>query len=141
MANIKKSIRTIKRISVPWYITLLFALAAVALVPWLIHLSHTLPVTHLDRDWDKAWAGLDIAEFAAIGLTALFGALRSNWIIITSTAAGTLLLFDAWFDTTTAGNVHEHTISILSAILLEIPLAAIAYFVAYKATRRISSNS
>ena len=141
MAKINKVKKTLKGISVPWYVTVLFALTAIALIPWLIHLSYTLPLTHFDKGWNKAWTGLDIAEFAAIGLTALFALLRSFWIIITSTASGTLLLLDAWFDTLTAGSGREHTISMLSALLLEIPLAILAFTVAYKVTRRISLNA
>jgi hypothetical protein len=54
--------------------------------------------------------------------TAVLGLLRRQLIVLSAFATGVLLLCDAWFDVTTAGP-HGRLLSILSAVLVEIPVA------------------
>jgi hypothetical protein len=53
--------------------------------------------------------------------------------MLVSTAAGTLLICDAWFDVLTAATSAERWIAVLLAIFLELPLAGFCYWVAYSA--------
>jgi hypothetical protein len=110
----------------------LFAIAAIALVPWTAWLSHSLPPTHLDRRWSIAWSGLDVGEFVALALTAYLGMRKSGWIIVAASIAGTLLLVDAWFDCLTATAGWEYLGSLLSAVFAELPLSILAFTIAYR---------
>ena len=45
-------------------------------------------------------------------------------------AAGTLLLVDAWFDITTAGTTSDLIQAVVSAAVVEIPMAMLAFWIA-----------
>ena len=80
-----------------WVITIL-ALVAIALLPWVLWLTVTLPSRHVSEHWDAAWVGFDVAEILAFALTAYAAWRRAPWLQGAASAAGTLLLSDAWFD-------------------------------------------
>jgi hypothetical protein len=100
-------------------------LAAVALVPWTLWLTYTLPSRHVTHHYDLAWVGFDCVLAVAIGLTAC-AALR-GWRTLVPLAAvtGTLLLSDAWFDVVTSAGGGELLEAILLAAVAELPLAAL----------------
>jgi hypothetical protein len=109
-----------------------FAVAALLLVPWTAWLAGTLPSDHLDRRWDVAWTGFDVGLLFSLGATAYFGLRKSGWVIIAATIAGSFLLIDAWFDCLTAKTSWEYLTSLTSAICIELPLAALAFWSAYR---------
>lgn len=115
----------------------LFAIAALLLAPWIVWLSHSLPPTHLDRRWGIVWSGLDVGELTSLALTAYFGLRKSGWVIVAATAAGTLLLVDAWFDSVTAAIGREYLESLLTAVFAELPLSLLAFWIAYKTGKEI----
>jgi hypothetical protein len=43
------------------WIGVLFAAAALVLVPWVVFLVRALPSQHRSAHWDVAWGGFDIA--------------------------------------------------------------------------------
>ena len=49
------------RIPLPRRLTVLLALVAVALVPWTLYLTFTLPSRHVTIHYDLAWVGFDVA--------------------------------------------------------------------------------
>jgi len=110
-----------------------FAVAAFLLVPWSILLWQSLPYKHLARNWNLAWSGFDFGLVLSLGLTALLGLRKSGWVIIPASAAGILLLIDAWFDCLTAKQGGEYLLSLSSAIVIEIPMAFMAFWIAYRA--------
>jgi len=112
-----------------------FAVAAFLLVPWSIILWQSLPSDHLDRRWNLAWTGFDIALIFSLGLTALLGLKKSGWVIIPASMAGALLLMDAWFDCLTAKQGWEYIASLSLASFIEIPMAVMAIWIAYCAGR------
>lgn len=122
--------------AIPQWIVRLFAGAALLLVPWTIWLSYTLPVSHLDRQWNLAWTGFDCALICFLALTAYFAWRKSGWVVLAATAAATLLLTDAWFDILTARIGPEYATSLISAVCAEVPLALLSLWVAYRAGRR-----
>jgi hypothetical protein len=109
----------------------IFAAASLLLIPWTIFLSQSLPGSHLDRRWNVAWVGFDIALLLALALTAYLGWRKSGWTVISATAAATLLIVDSWFDMLTATSGREYLGSIASAFFVELPLAVLALWVAY----------
>jgi len=52
------------RIPLPRWVTMLLALVAVGLVPWIFYLTFTLPSRHVTFHYDLAWVGFDIALVA-----------------------------------------------------------------------------
>jgi hypothetical protein len=96
------------------------------LAAWIGVLAVTLPAYYRAGAWRGAWVGFDVAELIAFGVTA-WAAWRGRQILIISLVVlATLLLADAWFDVTLDVRTSGFMASLLSALLVEIPLAAIA---------------
>jgi len=108
-----------------------FAVAALLLIPWSILLSQSLPSSHFARHWNLAWSGFDFGLVLSLGLTAFLGLRKSGWVIIPASAAGILLLIDAWFDCLTARQGWEYSVSLSLAVFVEIPMAIMAFWIAY----------
>jgi hypothetical protein len=111
-----------------------FFVLAVALLPWTVWLTETLPARHTTEHWDLAWGGLDFAEAAALLLVAITALRRSIWLEAAAAAAGTLLLCDAWFDV-----LLEHGsrfwLAVAQALVAELPLAIVCFWIARDAER------
>jgi hypothetical protein len=96
------------------------------LAAWIGVLAVTLPRYYRSGDWRGAWVGFDAAEFAAFGVTA-WAAWKGRQILIVSLLVlATLLLADAWFDVILDVRTSGFIVSLLSALLIEIPLAVFA---------------
>jgi uncharacterized membrane protein len=119
----------------PRWVPRLLALVAIALIPWTLWLTFTLPSRHVADDYDLAWVGFDIALAAAIGSTAWTILRGSKWLVPLAAIAGTMLICDAWFDITTSSGAGERTQAILEAIFAELPLAAICGWIVYDVER------
>ena len=124
----------------PWLL-LLVGGVAVALLPWTAYLSATLPAEHLANHWDIAWAGLD--AFEAVALVLLFVAVirSSKFVPMFAAIAGTALLCDAWFDVMTAGTGRSLHWAIAEAIVAEIPLALLCFWLAFEASEAIGLSA
>jgi hypothetical protein len=107
---------------------------AVGLLPWTAYLSVTLSSKHVTDHWDIVWAGLDL--FEASSLLALFVAVvrRSRFVPMLAAVAGTALVCDAWFDVMTAGPGRDFHWALAEALMAELPLAALCYWLAFEAT-------
>ena len=108
---------------------------AVLMVPWTLYLAVTLPTRHHAAHWDAVWVGFDIALVIGIALTALGAFRRSDWLAIAATATGTLFLCDAWFDVLTSSGGSEATTALLQALVGELPLAALCFWIAWNVER------
>lgn len=98
--------------------------AAVALLPWIVYLAATLPQNYTAANWRDTWIGFDVLLVAFLSATAVLGFLHSPLLTVFAFATGVLLLCDAWFDVMTA-TAGDRSASIMSAVLGEIPLAAL----------------
>jgi len=76
------------------WIGVLFAAAALVLVPWVVFLVRALPSHHRSAHWDVAWGGFDIALALLLVGVAAAAWRRSPWLEGAATAAATLLLVD-----------------------------------------------
>ena len=98
----------------------------VLLAAWIGVLVVTLPRYYRAGDWRGAWVGFDVAELATFALTA-WAAWRGRQVLIMCLIVlATLLLADAWFDVTLDVRTSGFLFSLLSAVLIEIPLAVAA---------------
>jgi hypothetical protein len=110
-------------------------LVALALAPWTLYLTYSLPASHVTRHWDVAWVGFDVALLTAFAVTGWCAIRRSRWLTPAAAMTGTMLLCDAWFDIVTASGGAETTEAILQACLAELPLAAICAYVVWDTER------
>jgi len=107
----------------------------IALVPWTLWLTWSLPAQHIARHWRAAWVGYDVALALLLLATGIAVIRRSPQIVLLAAAVGTLLLADAWFDVVTAAGGGDVAESVLEAVLAEIPLALVCFWIAYDAER------
>jgi hypothetical protein len=107
----------------------------VVLAAWIGILVVTLPRFYRAGDWRGAWVGFDLAELAAFAVTA-WAAWRGRQVLIMCLLVlATLLLCDAWFDVTLDLRTSGFLFSLLSALLIEIPLAVAAILAARRLLR------
>ncbi|HEY1322751.1 MAG TPA: hypothetical protein VGF32_21015, partial [Streptosporangiaceae bacterium] len=99
---------------------------AVALAAWIGVLEVTLPRAYRAGGWRTAWVGFDGALLVTFVVTAWSAWRRRQVLILCLVVLAALLCCDAWFDTTLDWGTHGFLISLLSALLVELPLAALA---------------
>jgi hypothetical protein len=113
----------------PWTAPALLGCALV-LIPWTALLFATLPRHYVANHWQVAWGGFDIGLGVALASTAVMVARRSPFAEVTATITGTLLCCDAWFDVLTSRGVSDVAQAAASALLVELPLAALCFWMA-----------
>jgi hypothetical protein len=106
----------------------LFALLSLCLIPWTIYLAIALPSRQLSRHYDVAWAGFDVMLLAALGASAYFALRRSPYLALSTSAAGTMLVVDAWFDILTSRAGADRMMAIVFAVGIELPLAGLCWW-------------
>ena len=110
-----------------------FLLAGAAgLVGWIAVLSATLGTSATVRHWDISWIGLDSAEVVGLVATALLIQHRPSAVAQVATMTATLFLVDAWFDVTLSAPGWTYAGAMVSASLLEMPLAALCLRIAWQ---------
>jgi hypothetical protein len=119
------------------WIGVLFAAAALVLVPWIVFLVRALPSDHRSAHWDVAWGGFDVALALLLIGVAAAAWRRSPWLEGAATAAATLLFVDAWFDILTSSSRGELIAAILEAGLVELPMAVFCVLLARSVERRL----
>jgi hypothetical protein len=109
---------------------LLLTGSSVGLIPWIVLLAITLPPRYVAGHWTLTWVGFDIILLSLLALTAWLAWRRRQALIVTAFLTAALLVCDAWFDITTASGRADTILAIASAVLLELPLAALLFAVA-----------
>jgi len=100
----------------------LMIICSIAMIPWLVYLSVTLPENYVAQNWPVTWVGFDILLVVFMSATAVLGYLRRQLLMLAAFTSGVLLICDAWFDLTTAGP-KDLWLSLITALLIEVPLA------------------
>ena len=108
-------------------------ICCVVLVVWIGVLAATLPRYYRAGSWRGAWVGFDIALLAAFAATGWAAWRRRQLLIISLVVLATLLCCDAWFDVVLDARTKGFELSLLSALVIELPLAAVAILM----TRRL----
>ena len=103
------------------------------LAGWIVLLAATLP-HHFDaHHWRAVWVNFDVFLLAAFAATAWAIWRQRQVLILLLVIIGTMLFCDAWFDVGTSLATSGFTISLLSAVFAELPLA----FLAFAGARRL----
>jgi hypothetical protein len=101
-------------------------LGVLVLAVWIGVLEVKLPRDYRAGGWQAAWVGFDIGLLLVFAATAWAAWRRRQMLIACLMVLATLLCSDAWFDTTLDWGTRGFTVSLLSALLVELPLAAVA---------------
>jgi hypothetical protein len=111
----------------------LLVACGLALLPWLYVLATGLPATATAAHWPVAWVGLDALEALGLIATGLLAARGDRRHALAAAATATLLVVDAWFDTTTAAAGGDFATAVAMALGAELPLAALCGRLALRA--------
>jgi hypothetical protein len=115
---------------------LLFMTACcLALAAWIAILILTLPMRYTSHDWRGVWVGLDLAELAGFAATAWAAWHQRQVLIVLMNVTGTLLVCDAWFDLALAYGSRGFTMSLVTALVVELPLAGLLFISARRLVR------
>ncbi len=101
-------------------------ICCIALAAWTGLLAATLPRYYRAGGWRGAWVGFDLALLAAFAATGWASWRRRQILIICLVVLATLLCCDAWFDVVLDAHTKGFWLSLLSAVVIELPLAALA---------------
>jgi hypothetical protein len=112
---------------------LIMTSCCVVLAAWIAILILTLPTRFTASDWRAVWVGLDIGELLGFAAIAWAAWHQRQIVIFFLVITGTLLVCDAWFDVALDYGTPDFTASVLSAVLVELPLA----FLLFAAARRL----
>ena len=96
------------------------------LAVWIGVLEVKLPRHYRAGGWRAAWVGFDVGLLMVFAATAWAAWRRRQILIVCLMVLATLLCCDAWFDTTLDWGTRGFTLSLLSALLVELPLAVVA---------------
>jgi hypothetical protein len=122
---------------VPPWIAPAFFVCAVVLLPWAAFLIFTLPRDYTANHWRVAWGGFDLGLGTAMVATAIAVVRRSPFAEVAAAVTGTLLVCDAWFDVLTVRTTSELVQAAAEAILIELPLAALSFWMATNLARAV----
>jgi hypothetical protein len=112
---------------------LVFMGSCVVLAGWIVVLMLTLPKHYTASHWRPAWVGFDIVLLGAFAATAWASWRERQVLVLCLTVTATLLCCDAWFDLVLDIGTPDFTMSIVSAVVAELPLA----FMMFSAARRL----
>jgi hypothetical protein len=96
------------------------------LAVWIVVLEVKLPRYYRAGGWRAAWVGFDVGLLVVLAATAWAAWRRRQILIGCLMVLATLLCCDAWFDTTLDWGTRGFMVSLVSAVLVELPLAAVA---------------
>lgn len=116
----------------------LTAVSAIVLLPWIGLLSVTLRETSSGGAWRIAWVGFDTALFLSFAVSGYFVWKRRQIAPVAMAVTATLVFTDAWFDLTLSWNTPEFLAAVLSALIIEVPLAIVLVLAA---TRMLRMNA
>ena len=109
--------------------------ACILLAAWIGVLAVTLPKFYHTGSWRGAWVGFDVALLGAFAVTGWTAWRRRQLLIICLVVLASLLLCDAWFDVVLDVRTPGFVASVLSALLVELPLALLAIAMARRLLR------
>jgi hypothetical protein len=96
------------------------------LAAWIGVLAETLPKDYRSGDWRGAWVGFDVVLLMVFAITGWAAWRRRQILIACLIVLATLLCCDAWFDVVLDAWTSGFGLSVLSAVCVELPLAALA---------------
>jgi hypothetical protein len=125
---------------VPRWLAPLLGVLALLLIPWIIYLGYSLPPHTVSRHYNVSWVGFDLLLLLVLSCTAILAYRGMRQVQFPAIITATLLVVDAWFDVTTAHRGLPMLKSLLLAVFVELPLAAVCLYVARRVQRLTSDH-
>jgi hypothetical protein len=100
-------------------------LCVLVLAVWIGVLAVTLPPHFRSGGWRTAWVGFDAALLLVFAAAAWAVWRRRQILIMCLVVLATLLCADAWFDTTLDWGTRGFMPSLITALVVELPLAGL----------------
>jgi len=116
-------------------VLVVIVVSCVVLAAWTGYLAVTLPRFYRTGSWRGAWVGFDLALLAAFAVAGWAAWRRRQVLIIALAVLATLLITDAWFDVVLDVRTSGFWESLASALIVELPLALTAVFIARRLLR------
>jgi hypothetical protein len=113
-------------------------ICCVVLAAWTGLLAVTLPHYYRAGGWRGAWVGFDVALLGAFAAVGWASWRRRQALIICLIVLATLLCCDAWFDVVLDARTSGFWMSVASAVVIELPLAALAIAGAHRLLKMTS---
>jgi hypothetical protein len=110
----------------------------IGLAAWTGVLAATLPRYYHTGGWRGAWVGFDLALLTAFIATGWAAWRRRQVLIVCLIVLATLLCCDAWFDVVLDARTSGFWLSLISALVVELPLAGLAILGARRLLRMTS---
>lgn len=85
--------------------------------------------------WSLAWSGFDVLLAAMLAGTAWLRRRGDARVGALAGASAAMLVVDAWFDTSTSAKGWDSVTAVVSAVCIELPLAAVCARIAWRAGR------
>jgi hypothetical protein len=104
----------------------IIVICCIGLAAWTGLLAATLPRYYHTGGWRGAWVGFDLGLLTAFIATGWAAWRRRQILIVCLIVLATLLCCDAWFDVTLDLRTSGFLLSLLMALCIELPLAALA---------------
>lgn len=123
-------------VSNKWLPWVYLGMAAV-LIPWDVHLAISLPRRSISAHYRLTWVGFDVLLIMVMARIGWCAHRRTPNVVLTFMVGATLLVTDAWFDVTTAATGSDRIQAVLSAVLLELPIAALCALLARRSLRTL----
>ena len=112
---------------------------AALMLPWVLLLFSMLPNTQSGGGaWRLAWVGFDAVLASALAVTGWLVWQRRQSARVGLVVSTTLVLTDAWFDVCLSWGGSEQTTALMSAILVELPVAALLAWAALAGFRDLA---
>jgi hypothetical protein len=94
-------------------------------VPWTGYLAGSLPDRFDTGQWRLAWVGFDVALLCLWGASAVLGWRRHRATVPVLAATAALMFCDAWFDVLLDWGTADWQVSVVLAVLVELPVAGL----------------
>ena len=112
-----------------------FIVLAALTVPWIVLLAVTLPKHQYTGHYRLAWVGFDVLLVIMLARTGWVAWRGRDHVQLPAVMTGTLLVVDAWFDVMTSHGRDQMLSALASAAFIELPLAALCFWIARHAER------
>jgi hypothetical protein len=110
-----------------------FIVLAVVLAVWTVFLGFSLPNQGMLAHEDVVWVGFDVGLLAGLVAIGWLALRRNKFLPLASAATAALLVMDAWFDVVGSAGADQQAQALLMAALVELPLSAICWWIAWHA--------
>jgi hypothetical protein len=114
--------KTSPKVNVPIWMSGFYCIFTVSMVPWIIHLLHTIPIMKMGIHWQVMWGVFDSSLLVLSLAASYFLIKKSAWASLPLMSLATLFVVDMWFDSMMSVTGAEKFAVLKITVAAEIPL-------------------